>query len=520
MLRSIYIIVQKIVKNRGTFPFIAVLSYSFLFYLSLQSITSGSLPFWYDPARDLLLALDNLKKFTLIGQPTGIPGIFYGPYWIWLLSVGLLFSHDPRFITIIILLFPYFFMFTFILFFFTRIFTRFTILILWVLFFLSFGRYATYLWNPHLAPLLFLTLICLLIFMELDGKKEKSIIKIFFAGFINGLIINFHISFGISIFAASSIFICLFPVTSTREIVTESKRHFIKRLTSISVFISGNIMSFLPYLIFEGRHGFIQTISVMNTFRSAMYNSAVVGQIGLKKTEIVLSFINIPNNLLFISNYILYRLLPVIILYFVIKVIQKKITLNRYETRLIIYLLLSSGCILFLYMISKNPVWQYHFIGVEIVILLFFGILINHISILKYLLALWVSFLMLSAFIDSISPNQISLYTLPTFASKKRIVEKIFIDAGYDPFALYVYSPAIYTYDYDYLFNWLGSEKFKKLPIKSLENARFIYLIIPPTTSGILNDFIQYRTPDTLYRTMNKWIYEEGTTVIKRERNT
>ncbi len=41
--------------------FIAIL---YPFFLFLNNIISGSIPFWYDPARDFLLALDNQKAYS------------------------------------------------------------------------------------------------------------------------------------------------------------------------------------------------------------------------------------------------------------------------------------------------------------------------------------------------------------------------------------------------------------------------------------------------------------------------
>src|SRR5438046_2413526 len=81
---------------------------------------SGSFPLWYDIARDLLSALANFQKPTLIGPTSGIPGVFYGPYWIWLLSFAQIFSHDPRIITLLVATIPYLFLFPFILFRFSK----------------------------------------------------------------------------------------------------------------------------------------------------------------------------------------------------------------------------------------------------------------------------------------------------------------------------------------------------------------------------------------------------------------
>src|SRR3989344_5586868 len=95
---------------------IITLSILLPFFLFLNNIINGSIPFWFDPARDLLMALDNLKKPTLIGPPSGIPGIFYGPYWIWMASFSLIFSKDPRFTAVLVSFLPYFTVFPYILF--------------------------------------------------------------------------------------------------------------------------------------------------------------------------------------------------------------------------------------------------------------------------------------------------------------------------------------------------------------------------------------------------------------------
>src|SRR5690349_7189844 len=81
----------------------------------LINIFTGNISFWYDPARDLLAGLANLHKPTLIGPTSGIPGVFYGPYWIWLLSFGQLFSHDPRIVVLIAGALPYLIFFPMVL---------------------------------------------------------------------------------------------------------------------------------------------------------------------------------------------------------------------------------------------------------------------------------------------------------------------------------------------------------------------------------------------------------------------
>src|SRR5574342_726111 len=104
------------------------------FILVLKTVLSGNIDLWYDNARDLLMALDNQRKLTLIGQPTGIPGLFYPPYWIWILSIGLFFSKDPKIVTLLVAALPYLIIFPLIWFRFSKIFGWPTIFTLWILF--------------------------------------------------------------------------------------------------------------------------------------------------------------------------------------------------------------------------------------------------------------------------------------------------------------------------------------------------------------------------------------------------
>ena len=137
------------------FRILIILSIIYPLIVTLHSILSGAMPFGYDPARDLLSAQENLKKLTLIGPPGGIPGIFYGPYWIWLLSIGLIFSRDPRYISVFVLVIPYFILFIGLLLKLAKIIGKRNCILLWLLFFFSYPDYINDLWHPHLAPIIF-----------------------------------------------------------------------------------------------------------------------------------------------------------------------------------------------------------------------------------------------------------------------------------------------------------------------------------------------------------------------------
>lgn len=507
-----------ILKDNEKFIFYILFFFSLVIPLfsSLKSILSRSIPFWYDPARDLLLALDNLKKPTLLGPPTGIPGVFYGPYWIWLLSIPLVFTRDPRLVTFFTLFLLYFIVFPYLLFKLAKTIGREVVLIIWLLFIISYNNYTNFLWNPHLAPLILLLLIYLILKSKGQANGRSNYFNSLFLGITAGLLANFHISLGIGIVVATTVFLFgeTFVLLRTKK---KERKHLIQKGVGVTIFFFvGIFLTFLPFIFFEIRHGFIQSKAIWKTLiDSFFYNSAVVGQTGLKKWEILKSLYELPGEILHLPNYIFYSILLLIFGYSYSQIEQKKFSLQQWEKRLFIYLMLCLISSLYIYLTSKNPVWKYHFIGLDLIAIFIIGIIGRRFYFLKMLLFIWL-FILLSINFKSIFNHKTDPLSVPSLYTKKYIVEKIYEDARNTSFVVYVYSPSIYTYDYDYIFQWLGEEKYHYVPNREGTNSKYVYLVIPKTTSAVIEDFIHYRTPDMQYESMDQWQIADGTLIIKR----
>lgn len=239
------------------------------FIISIKPIIGGHIAFWYDPARDLLLAWDNLRKPTLIGPPTGIPGIFYGPYWIWILSMGLLVSKDPRVVVFVTQMMPYFIIMPYILYrLSSAVFNRRISVILWLLFIFAFSSYSFQIWNPHLAPLIFLMYVYVFTSTDLTLVKLKKSHKFFLSGILLGLLLNFHLSFGTAILLASVLHLVLTLilqlVKKKHDLLLSLRNWFIAQ----GLFFTGLVIALSPILLFEYRHGFNQIKAFMYTFSS------------------------------------------------------------------------------------------------------------------------------------------------------------------------------------------------------------------------------------------------------------
>lgn len=501
-------------QKRGISFFLTILILAFPLLFALYNILQGGMAFWFDPARDFLLAVRNLEKPTLIGQPTGIPGLFYGPYWLWLISLGLLISKDPKIVTILILALPYIFLFPLLLYQFKKTFSNHKIwLILWLLFFVSYNCYFVSLWNPHLAPLL--TLFYLYLFFDL-GKKKK---KIIFIGFIAGLITNFHFSFGLGIIFGTFLFFLLRFIRELARNIKKAKQLILNILLTYLSFAFGVLVPFIPFIIFELRHGFHQIQALFKTVTNALfYNTATVGVTGLDNSQKVKEIYQILLKLLSlnINEYILLLLIITLVIYFLRLLKTGVIRLSSEEKRLTAVTLTLFSSIVLFYFSSENPVWQYHFIGFEAFFLVLLGILLAKIKWLRIIISLWLVFLLADQMIGMINSYKDNPYLLSSLTTKKYIVDQIYKDSNHSPFVVFVHSPAIYTYDYDYLFYWLGNDKYSYLPERGLVANYPVYLIIPPTSEGIKEDFINYKTPNDRFKTEKEWLIDDGTYIFKR----
>jgi hypothetical protein len=474
------------------------------FLIASYPILTGSISFWYDPARDFLLAYDNLHKLTLIGPTSGIPGLFYGPYWVWLLSFGLLFSLDPKVVIFIVLTLPYFTIFPYIIYKFRTMFGLVTSILLWLLFILGNGiHYAINPWNPHLAPLLFLILVYLIIFTDFTEENVLRYGKSVIMGIVAGLIINFHISFGLGVLTGVIIFFILY----FWKIKLSLKSSF----TIIFLFGFGVFVTSIPFIVFELRHGFHQIQTILNVAAS---KGSVVTVTGISKEAILFGFFNSVQALLQIPLLFAYLFIACGIITYLYQLKFKKIAFKELDKKLLLLLFSVSAGILSLYLSSKNPVWSYHFIGTEIIALLFIGIIIHKNKFLQIILAILVCVLTEISIVGTIQSFQHGSNN-PSLATREYVTRIINTDAKDASYTVFAYNPAIYSYEYAYLFKWIAQKDVPYDPGMNPQGSHLVYLIIPAKTASA-DDFINSRTSNKLYKTIARWDSPDGTIILKR----
>lgn len=489
-------------KKMHIFGFIFI--YLAIVFKTLFTVFSGDIPFWFDPARDILMA----KQYgfhTLIGQNSGIPGIFYGPYWIWALRVALFVSPDPRIIDFILQIVPYIIFLPIIFYLLKNTLTLKISSTLWILFMLGTGAsYATQLWNPHPTPLLLLLLILLLVNFNL--KNIKNLLVVYFIGLTAGLIFSFHISLGIPVIIGTTLILATFLFMSIQKHNQSKKLLFLAALT----YVLGLISTLIPQILFDIRHDFSQT----KTFIHALITYGDVVQIkGLNKVEIIEHMINrfgiithlplIPTTVLIVGTFMILSYI-----YF-----KQQLTIREKKLFFIVMIFIIS--ILFIYLTAKNPVWDYHFIATEILFLLLIGLLARKFRLAESVLYICTLILFIwgmSHFVTNFSIRP----TNTNYAAVLNTVHSIAQDAGDGDYTVFASNPAVYTYEYTYLFSWLYHKDIPYDPNTIVNKSPIVYLIIPKTDPKSLKGYIQYRTPEDLYETINTWVGQDGTVVVKR----
>ncbi len=479
-------------------------------------IATGDISFWYDPARDLLSSLVNLQKLTLIGPPSGIPGVFYGPYWIWLLSFGQIFSQDPRVITFIVLTIPYLIIFPFILTRFSKIISWHTLAILWIFFLLTSQKYFTDLWNPHPA-LLFILLSVYLLFIKTNERSFKNFLITFFAGAAAGLVMNFQLSFGIGMLCGLSLYLVgesiVYFVTAKNKLAV-----ILQGISTIACFVLGCLISFTPFLVFEVRHQFLQTKTLINAFT---HFGAVVGLTGLTKPQVLQVFFSQISEILLMPIVPAMIFFIMIILFYAYSYRKRSDQAKIKEIKLIAILVAITSGIMYLYLTAKNPIWDYHFIGFEPLILLFLGIFIDKTKVLKIIMTVWIIVLVANytfVFIKGFGhdPKHIE----GNLAAEEVVVKRIQQVSNNKEYAVFAYSPSIYIYEYSYLFKWLYKKDVSFDPGQVKSGSSLVYVIIPNSEKNMYNSYIEYRTPSKQYKTAKSWKMSDGTIIVQRVKIT
>lgn len=469
--------------------------------LRIYLIARDSVPFVYDMGRDLLWAKDIVfyQKATLIGPAASIWGVYFGPLWFYFLSVPLLITGghplSAVYATMATVLLTG--ILSFLLF--RKILGNFFSLILAIL--ILFGstliNISTFAFHANILPLLTLLMIY---FCYLAVVKKP--IFIVWAFLITSLM--FHAD------PAPAVVSTLIPFSTLVIFKLYKSKNFPKTALYLAIAF---LVPFIPQVLFEIRNGFIQTKSLVAYFLGQ--NPSLSGQLPLlaRVENRVDIFFDFFKNSVSGGNQLLAALLisaiGLGIYFFVKKVKDENLKILLYLSLLSILIYLAIFAVIFTpevkewYLYGTPPLFA-------IMTTLALYLLQKYKWLIAILLAIFVFF--------NISPlmsqtRRAAAARDPANLRNQLAVVNLIYDDSPQEFSVYVFTPAIYDLNYQYLFWWQGTREDKGLP------QDFAYLPNQPdyvrhknfyTTSGAeISDTVYLiieNAPENEFYTKAQWL--------------
>lgn len=438
--------------------------------LRAQELISHNFLFLLDQGRDMI-AVKNIvydHHATLIGPSTSLRGVFQGPFWYYLLILPtFIFRGDPWggivlmfIISLGVLGVAYFCI--------KKLFGRNAAIITLFLFTISPEAIAaaTYVWNPH--PMWLLIVIYIFSFYGINRLIKLNLVL----WPLIGLMFHFQTALAVFIFAASIIYLLIF----NRKAILN--RYF---LTGIILFLC----TFTPQILFEFRHDFLMTKSVLSILWGSEQGLFVKGEnhgyFELLKSHAI-SFYEHFGSSFVISGYLKYSQNIFIGIIIFASIFVKKIKLFSKEEATFIYALTRLILIIFLLsFIYPFPIRYWFLTGFQSFYLILLGLILS-----KFYMNLWGRIILAVFFIllifNSLQRLDLLYFNPPNDGGAEKIkgklsaIDYVYEDAKGKPFGLLVFTPAVYTDAYDYLIWWHGKRKYDYVPHKEKKGTFYLLM--------------------------------------------
>lgn len=442
------------------------------FFLRAKEVLSNNYLFIIDMGRDMMAVRDIVVNhhLTLIGPYTSLGGVFQGPLYYYLLSIPtFLFKGDPLGPLILMLLISLataFIAFIFL----KRHFGSKTAFIGFFLFSVcpEAVAAATYTWNPH--PMWLLMVLFVFLLFELCLKNKKANL---FLWLTIGLMFHFEAALGFFILITTLAY-CLL---------------FLKKELFSKYFLIGLLLlfiTFIPQILFEFRHQFLMTKSILNMFSGR--------GTGLLAGSEAFNFVSLMQNHLMelINNYKSsfpiekpFTFLPAAIFLTSLLVVFLKKKGAKPNNEKTFYGLYIKFIILFILITSFYlfPIRYWFFTGFQSLHLFFIAIVLSSLFRYKYG-KLAVLILIIPMFYYLVLRINV-LYFGPTdnggtakIKGKTEALDFIYEDAQGKEFGLFIFTPPVSSDPYDYIINWRESKKYNYVPAR--DKSGTFYLLIEP----------------------------------------
>jgi 4-amino-4-deoxy-L-arabinose transferase-like glycosyltransferase len=438
-------------------------------FLKLYRI-NDLLGFWYDQGRDGLVIWDLIHKgkFFLIGPTTGLPGVFRGPYYYYLIAPFYWLSQGNPVWPAVFLIITTILAVALIYKLGCEIQDKTTGLIAAIIGGFSFGIIFASRWLSNPTPMLPLSMILVwAMFKATEGKKWGWPV----IALVSGLsLFNFGSSGELFYFPAIAIFL----------IWQWKNRPDLKNLIwSVVLFV----LTFAPLVLFDFKHQHILLNNIFGTFGSDG-GSFKLPTLEFIKTRSALYF-DIFTNKIFQSRGRFELAALVVTGISFLGLIPKFVKNTKFK---IVLLLLGSAIIgLYFYQGNYGILYDYYMTGYYLIFILFFAVVMGKIWKFKFAGPVFVLLFFYLFFANNLpitwsklndgcdGPESICLI------NQLKAIDWIYKDASGRDFNVDEYVPPVIPYAYQYLFEWLGTEKYHKLPVeKNIPLLYTLYEVDPP----------------------------------------
>lgn len=454
---------------------------SFVFFVAIivfgaalrgQETLSQNYLFLLDQGRDMMAVKRIVYDLhpTLIGPYTSLQGVFQGPLWYYLLAIPtVIFDGNPW--GAVVLMFVISMSVVFVVYLFmTKYFGESVGMFTAFLFAVSPEAVAaaTYTWNPH--PMWLLILLYIFSFYQLVGLKNKKFHLVVWP--LIALMFHFQTALAVFISIGSLLFLLFFYRDSIRQ------KKMLYGLILASVF-------FMPQVLFELRHDFLMTRSVLSIFSGSDQGLLVGGEdrsyLNLIQRNISLFYYNFSTT--FVRDGYLKDLPKIALFTLVVSLLlQKKLQLfDKKEWSFIMFIVKIVGIIAILSFLYPFPLRYWFLTGFQSFYLVMFGIILN--MLLKPAIGKLGIFALFGFLLFYSGQRLYYLYIQPPndggiakIKGKMDALNYIYNDSNGKPFGLLVFNPPVSTDAYDYVLWWYGSRKYKYLPHQEKKGIFYLWI--------------------------------------------
>src|SRR3990167_5062831 len=423
--------------------------------LRIFLIFRDSVPFAYDMGRDLLWTKDIAFYHipTLIGPAASIWGVYFGPFWFYFLSLPLVLGRghplSAVYATSIVILLTGFFAY----FLFKNYLSKLYVFVLAVIILFSGTRIniSTFAFHANLLPLL-------------------TIVTIYF--YFLAILRN-SLYFALSLFMVSIMFhadpapAVVFTIISILLFFIFKLYNSKNLLKMIVLQLVAYLIPFVPQILFEFRNNFVETKALVSYFMGG--NPSLSGQLPFfdriaNRVVIFFDYFKTSfagNNVIFALTFLIFILIGL----YRFKKSNKSVNLNiLFKINLLCLLL---AFIIFTFLITVEiKTWYINGLTVIFAFLITFAVYsFRKFKLAILLLIIIYFFANISPFFDSKKVN-LSKRDPASLTNQLRAMDIIYLESLKTSYSIYVFTPSIYDYNWQYLLWWKGVKLKKGLPLE------------------------------------------------------